>query len=452
VHTIAAIVTAVGEGGVALIRVSGDDAIGIVSRVFRTKNPITRAASHTVHYGHIVDERRVVEEVLVTIMRAPRSYTCEDVVEIGVHGGRIAARRVLSLLVRHGVCLAEPGEFTKRAFLNGRIDLAQAEAIADIIRAKSDRAHTIAMRQLQGAVSQIVRAVRARLLDTLAQIEVHIDYPEHEEVHVQYTRVAQCCTEATAHIDALLQTVHEGKVVREGVKTAIVGKPNVGKSSLLNALMRCERAIVTDVPGTTRDVLREYIVIEDVPLIVCDTAGLRQTDDIVEQAGIARTWETIADAQLIVVVLDASRGWEEGEREWIAQWSNKPMVVVLNKSDLPAVRTIDHVRTVHPHVVCTCTKHAMGIDALGKTICAVLDVHPIDEDDATVITHVRHEQLLVQARTALCEAHQALRERMPIDVVAFDVHAAWQTLGQLLGEEIGDSLLDHIFSQFCLGK
>lgn len=456
--TIAAISTPLGEGGIAIIRVSGDEAIQEVDRLFRAKIKLADAASHTIHYGHIVDPdtNERIEEVMVSVMRAPRSYTTEDVVEINTHGGVVSIRRVMELILKQNVRTAEPGEFTKRAFLNGRIDLSQAEAVMDLIRSKSDRAFDVAMKQAQGQLSTRIKDLRHTLIETLAHIEVNIDYPEHdvEELTNQYIQ-AQCGT-VISSIDRLLKTASEGKILREGIVTAIVGRPNVGKSSLLNALAQDNKAIVTDIPGTTRDVIEEMITINGIPLRLLDTAGIRETTDLVEKIGVERSRSALQEADLVLFVVNHHEPLHDDEREWLQQIHGRQVIVIVNKMDLPnhldlsELEALEQAGTIR--VVKMSAMLQEGVDALEQAISDLFFTGKIESQDATYVSNVRHIGLLHKAKQSLTEAVQATEMGIPIDIIQIDVRSAWEELGEIIGDAVGDSLIDQIFSQFCLGK
>ncbi len=454
--TIAAISTAVGEGGIAIIRVSGPKSITEVEKIFKSKTKLSEAPSHTVHYGHIIDplSRENVEEVLVTVMRAPRSFTTEDVVEISTHGGVIAVKRVMDLLLTHDIRLAEPGEFTKRAFLNGRIDLSQAEGVIDLIRSKSDRAFSVAMKQVQGTLSRKINDLRYTLVETLAHIEVNIDYPEHDVESLTSEFIKDKSRYVMEEIDKLLKTAEEGKILREGITTAIVGRPNVGKSSLLNALTHDNRAIVTDIPGTTRDVIEEFVTINNIPLKLLDTAGIRETMDVVEQIGVERSKHAVDEADLILLVLNANEPLHEDELELMEQLRGRQCIVILNKMDLPSQLDIDIVRRYYPDelIVPMSVKTEEGIDGLEKAISGLFFSGKIEGGDLTYVSNVRHIALLKKARKSLMDAYEAAEQYIPIDMIQIDVKLAWEQLGEIVGETAGDSLIDQIFSQFCLGK
>jgi len=454
--TIAAVSTPPGQGGIAVIRMSGPDAVAVADRLFRSRRKLAEVPSHTVHYGRIVDpdSGETVEEVLVTVMRAPRSYTREDVVEIGCHGGFVAVKKVLELLFRHGARPAEPGEFTKRAFLNGRIDLSQAEAVMDLIRAKSDRAFRIARRQAEGVFSREVRRIRDGLLSLLAHMAVHIDYPEHDEPEITSAHIVKRCDEAIDAIDQLLRAANRGKVYREGLTAAIVGRPNVGKSSLLNALARENKAIVTDIPGTTRDLVEEYVTLADIPFRLLDTAGLRETEDVVEKIGIEKTRQALEEADLVLLVLDASRPLEEEDRSLAESVSVRASIAVVNKTDLPPAWDVLELTRWFPEerIVSVSAREGIGLDLLEQTAARCVLGGEVEPSEPVYVGNARHVALLEQAKRSLEEARKAAQNLVPVDFVQIDVQTAWEKLGEILGEQIGEALIDRIFSEFCLGK
>lgn len=454
--TIAAISTAVGEAGIAVIRVSGPDSIAEVDNIFRSKTKLTEAESHTVHYGHIVDPEHGerVEEVLVTVMRAPRSFTTEDVVEISTHGGVISVKRVMDLLLQQDIRLAEPGEFTKRAFLNGRIDLSQAEAVIDLIRSKSDRAFSVALKQVEGQLSDQIQKLRHTLVETLAHIEVNIDYPEHDVESLTAEFIKEKSTEVMQGITKLLKTAEQGKILREGITTAIVGRPNVGKSSLLNALAHTNRAIVTDIPGTTRDVIEEFVTINNIPLKLLDTAGIRETMDVVERIGVERSKHAVTEADLILLVLNGSEPLHEDELELMEQIRGRQSIVIMNKMDLPQQLDKDVLLRYYPEdlIVPMSVKTQEGVDALEAAISQLFFSGSIETADLTYVSNVRHIALLKKAYKSLQDAYDAAEQLIPIDMIQIDVRLAWEQLGEIIGDTASESLLDQIFSQFCLGK
>jgi tRNA modification GTPase len=454
--TIAAISTPLGEGGIAVIRVSGDEAVPLVERVFRSKTKLSDAQTHTVHYGFIIEPASAekVEEVLVTLMKAPRSFTMEDVVEVSCHGGIVSVKKVLDLLLQQGIRLAEPGEFTKRAFLNGRIDLTQAEAVIDLIRAKSDRAFKVALKQVEGNLSKQIKHLRYVLVELMAHIEVNIDYPEHDVEEMTNAFIKSKCDTVMHEIDRLLVTAEQGKILREGIETAIVGKPNVGKSSLLNELAQENRAIVTDIPGTTRDVIEEFVNIGGIPLKLLDTAGIRETTDLVEQIGVERSKTALAEADLILLVLNSNEELQFDEIALMKQLADKQTIVILNKTDLSRKLNVEQVLIYFPQerIVELSLIENKGIDDLEKAIAAIFFEGKLESSDLTYVSNVRHISLLKQAKRSLQDALDANEQYVPIDMIQIDIRAAWEQLGEIIGDSVGESLIDQIFTQFCLGK
>lgn len=454
--SIAAISTPLGEGGIAVIRVSGPESIPAADQIFKGKKPLKECKTHTVNYGHIIDPAsgEKVDEVLVTIMRSPRSFTREDVVEISCHGGIVSVKRILELLLQQGIRLAEPGEFTKRAFLNGRIDLSQAEAVMDMIRSKTDQAFHVALKQAEGLLSKQIRKLRQLLVETMAHIEVNIDYPEHDVEELTAQLIKEKCAQAIDEINRLLKTARQGKVLREGIVTAIVGRPNVGKSSLLNLLAQENKAIVTDIPGTTRDVIEEYVSLNGIPLRLLDTAGIRETMDVVEQIGVERSKNALSEADLILLVLSYNQPMNDDEKALLEQVKSKPFIVIVNKTDLPQQLDLDELyKKVPKHrVIQMSIKNETGLDQLEKAISDMFFGGGIDSGDQTYVSNVRHIHLLTQAKEALEEAKEGAEQLLPIDMIQIDVHRAWELLGEIIGETASESLLDEIFSKFCLGK
>lgn len=454
--TIAAISTPLGEGGIAVIRVSGEQAIALSGLIFRPTGKLDAAPTHSVQYGHIADplSGETIEEVLVTVMRAPRSFTMEDVVEIGCHGGLVSVRRVLDLLLQTGVRLAEPGEFTKRAYLNGRIDLTQAEAVIDLIRAKSDKAHQLAIKQVEGTLSRKIRELRQQLVELMAHIEVNIDYPEHDITEMTTAFIQEKCEGALVLVRKLLKSAAEGKLIREGITTAIIGRPNVGKSSLLNALAQENRAIVTEIPGTTRDVIEEYVTMGGIPLKLLDTAGIRETVDVVERIGVERSRLALREAELILLMLSLSDELSEDDRVLLRELKERNTVVVLNKTDLPQKLDLTEVDALFPpdRIVRMSVLEGEGLEQLEKAIKELFFAGEVDSGDLTYVSNVRHIRLMQEAEGALLEALSAASDYIPIDLIQIDVRRAWEFLGEIVGETASESLVDQIFTQFCLGK
>lgn len=455
--TIAAISTPVGEGGISIIRISGSDALQVANQLVKGRD-LTKVASHTINYGHIIDPetQEEVDEVMVSVMLAPKTYTKEDVVEINCHGGLLATNRTLQLVLSHGARLAEPGEFTKRAFLNGRLDLSQAEAVMDLIRAKTDQSMQVALNQLDGDLSRLIKKLRQDILDVLAQVEVNIDYPEYDAVEeITSQMLKEKATEVRQHLIALLQSAKQGKVLRDGLATAIIGRPNVGKSSLLNTLLHEDKAIVTSVAGTTRDVIEEYVNVNGVPLRLIDTAGIRKTDDQVEKIGVERSRQALDAADLVLLLIDASRELTGEDQQLLAATEKKPRIVILNKTDLPAKVDASQLKAMlgdTPLIKTSITDHT-GVDQLGETIAHLFFNQGIESHQGDVmVTNARHIGLLHQAKEALDDVLRGLADGMPVDLVQIDMTRCWDLLGEITGDSYQDELLDQLFSQFCLGK
>lgn len=456
--TIAAISTPVGEGGISIIRISGEEAVTVAKKLYHGSKGLAKVATNTINYGHIVDpdSGAEVDEVMVSIMRAPHTYTREDVVEINCHGGLLATNRILQLTLSHGARLAEPGEFTKRAFLNGRLDLSQSEAVMDLIRAKTDKSMKVALNQLDGDLSRLIKALRKDILDVLAQVEVNIDYPEYDAVEEMTTKMLkEKAQEVQQRIQALLKTAKQGKVLRDGLATAIIGRPNVGKSSLLNTLLHEDKAIVTNVAGTTRDVIEEYVNVEGVPLKLIDTAGIRHTEDTVEKIGVERSRQAIDTADLVLLLIDSSNALTDEDRELIKLTAGKPRIVILNKTDLPNRIDLNelHQLTAGDRVIKTSIVEYEGMEELGRTISHMFFDEGIESSQSTVmVTNARHIGLLHQANDALNDVLSGIAAGMPVDLVQIDMTRCWELLGEITGDSYQDELLDQLFSQFCLGK
>ncbi len=455
--TIVAIATAVSDSGIGIIRISGNDAITIADRVYRAKKrqkKLAEVKSHTIHYGFIYDEEEMIDEVMVAVMRNPNTYTKEDTVEIDCHGGILVMNQILNVLLKNGCRLAEPGEFTKRAFLNGRIDLSRAEAVMDIIHSKNEFALRSSMRQLAGAVSDRVRSLRKDILFEIAFIESALDDPEHISLEGYQASLEEKVLKIQVELKKLIDSAENGKMLKDGINTVIVGKPNAGKSSLLNLLVGEERAIVTSVAGTTRDVLEESIKLHGIGLNIIDTAGIRNTSDEVEKIGVDRARKYAATADLILYVVDASRELDENDDEIQSMISDKKVIVLLNKTDLEQVVSEDEILQKLPQVsvIRTSTKENIGIDLFEETLKKMFFGGKITVNDELYITNKRHKEALLEAYESMGMVLESLAQNMPEDFYSIDLMSAYASLGRILGEEVGEDLVNEIFSKFCMGK
>lgn len=454
--TIAAVATAMTASGIGIIRISGPESRSITGKIYRSKGgkkKIEEVSSHTINYGFIWDGEELIDEVLVMVMDGPRSYTGEDTVEIDCHGGVLAMRRVLETVIKYGARPAEPGEFTKRAFLNGRIDLSQAEAVIDVINAQNEYALKSSVSQLRGNVQRIIREIREQIIYQIAYIESALDDPEHINID-GYGEELKAETEVIkGKLDRLLDTVREGKLMKEGIKTVIVGKPNAGKSSLLNTLVGEERAIVTDIAGTTRDILEETIVLHGISLRMIDTAGIRSTEDIVEKIGVGKAIENAKDADLILYVVDASIPLDENDREIIELLRDKKAVVILNKTDLEQVVKEEDLNVLVKHpIVSISAKEEEGIDCLEQQIKELFFTGNLTFNDEIYITNMRHKAALEEAKKSILLVEKSIDMGMPEDFYSIDLMNAYETLGSIIGEAVGEDLVNEIFSKFCTGK
>jgi tRNA modification GTPase len=458
--TIAAISTPLGEGGIGIVRISGKDAITIADRIFSSPKdrPLHSTNSYRIVYGHISDHstETKIDEVLVTVMRAPHSYTREDVVEINCHGGMVALSNTLDLVLQKGARLAEPGEFTKRAFLNGRIDLTQAEAVLDLIRSKTDESMRIAMEQLQGGLSEKVTEIRDRVTDICAHIEAYIDFPEDEIEPASKNDLLTSMGEILKELQSLLITYDEGKFFREGLLTAIVGRPNVGKSSLLNALLRKDRAIVTDIPGTTRDVIEEYLNIDGLPLRIMDTAGIRDGENIVEKEGVRRSLKSIKHADLVIAIFDWSESLKDEDFEVIEKIKDKNVIVTLNKNDLPNAFQQEALQECIPYyknkILSISATKGDGLNTLKKQIVTSCLKNWKEAKEGVVVANIRHKIGIEKAREATEKAVYALTEEQPLEILALELRDALASLGEIVGVVTTEDILNKIFSEFCIGK
>lgn len=455
--TISAVITALGEGAVGIVRISGADALATAEKIFKSRSgkKLSEYQHHTLVYGHVTDaDGTMVDEVLCVYMQAPHSYTAEDVVEIQSHGGIQSLKKILALTYQNGARPAEAGEFTKRAFLNGRIDLTQAEAVMDIIRSRSEASLKLAVRQQNGQLAQELRKLRSKMLDVVINLEAVIDYPEEDIEDVTFDTVAGSIANTAAGIKNLLAHAHTGKILREGLRTAIVGRPNVGKSSLLNALLKEERAIVSEYAGTTRDVIEEQLLLDGVPLVLADTAGIRKTEDYVEQIGVEKSRRLLQDAELVICVVDGSEGLTAEDEEILQAASEKPCVIIVNKSDLEIDTTLQQLqeRFGIDKVMPLSARTNEGIDRFAAWLKNYVYGSEGTLSDGVYVQNARHEELLRQALQSLQDAQRAAQERLPYDCIVIDVRNAIDLLGEITGDTVQDEIINEIFARFCIGK
>lgn len=453
--TIAAIATPLGESGIGVIRISGSKAYDVGDAIFRSKSPVPLAKrrDRSIQYGIIVDDSgQAIDEVILLIMKGPHSYTAEDVLEIQCHGGRQSLSDILGLVLRHGARLANPGEFTQRAFVNGRIDLAQAEAVMDVIQAKSAQGLTNAVSQLEGRLSKVIGSMRLHLTDFITRLEVMIDYPEEDLEDIEVPNIASAICEMKEHLERMLAESKGGRMMRDGVMAAIAGTPNAGKSSLLNRLLETDRAIVTDVPGTTRDVIEEWITINGVPICLVDTAGIRETEDAVEQIGVCRAKEYMEKADIILVVVDQSRPLQEEDRQILSSAQGKPALIVLNKEDLQAAFDVKSLEQYGLPMVSISASTGAGMDVLKETMLSLALQQGLTASQSALLANTRHIELVRQSQEALQRALETIENGMPLDCAIVDIREAWELLGSITGDTVHDDIVEEIFSRFCLGK
>ncbi|NLC44040.1 MAG: tRNA uridine-5-carboxymethylaminomethyl(34) synthesis GTPase MnmE [Clostridiales bacterium] len=454
--TIVALATPPGEGGIAVIRLSGPESLQIAKNIFVNGKGEKQEQfkNRYLQYGYILDKaQNMVDEVLIVFMQAPKTYTREDIVEIHCHGGMIPVQKIIDISLEEGARLAQPGEFTKRAFLNGRVDLSQAEAVMDLISSKSNDAARASLNQMEGSLSRKIKALRDNLLDLMARIEVTVDYPEEDIEEMLRGPIEERLEKASNACLQLLETAHQGRLVREGLKVVIIGKPNVGKSSLLNALVRENRAIVTDIPGTTRDVIEDYISIKGVLVRILDTAGIRETMDQVEKIGVEKSRELTRDADLILLLLDASNSLEKEDKE-ILQWlGDKRVLILLNKADKPSVIEEEEIRGLTDNsIIWTSMIEGSGLEEVENYIYNMVYSGSDGPRNPAMITNTRHKEALIRGHKHLEEASNAMDAYMPLDIITIDIRDAWEALGEITGESLTENLIDKIFMEFCLGK
>ena len=459
--TIAAIATAMTNSGIGIVRISGEEAFSVIDKIYRSKNgkkKLSQEESHTVHYGYICDGEKIIDEVMVVIMRAPRSYTTEDTIEIDCHGGTLVMKRILETVIKYGARPAEPGEFTKRAFLNGRIDLSQAESVIDVINAKNDFALESSISQLQGKVKEKIKEIRGKVIHEIAFIESALDDPEHFSIDGYGEKLSKIIEGISKEIEILLASSENGELLKEGINTVIIGKPNAGKSSLMNVLLGRERAIVTDIAGTTRDALEEQINLNGITLNIVDTAGIRDTEDVVEKIGVDKAKEYLKSANLIIYVVDSSTELDQNDEEIISMLSDKKAIILLNKSDLSQVTSQEVVEKVleennmEKPVILISAKEQTGIDKLENTIKEMFFQGELSFNDEIYITNVRQKAALQSSMKSFQLVQQSIENEMPEDFYSIDLMSAYEELGSIIGEAVGEDLVNEIFSKFCMGK
>ena len=481
-ETIAAIATAPGEGGIGIVRISGEDASTILGKIFcgasgakgcGQSNSSVEAQSQgqpqdaqsqggrmlrprLMHYGYIRDNfsGELIDEVMAVYFKAPFSYTAEDVVEIQCHGSMVSLRKILSLVLKNGARMAEPGEFTKRAFLNGRLDLSQAEAVIDLIRAKSDKTFDVALSQLEGNFSKEIREIRAELMDSLVDITVNIDYPDEDIEQLTFEKLIAALGSVRGKIEDLLRTSDTGRIISEGLKVSIIGKPNVGKSSLMNALLNETRAIVTEVPGTTRDTIEEMITIRGIPIRLTDTAGIHETDDVVEKIGIEKSKEAFNNADLVILMIDTSRPLDDEDISIIEHIGDRKVFAIMNKSDLPSEFASAEIARLLPDapIIAASVTGGQGIEEIENIIEELVYGGKVKQNESTMITNVRHKRLLEEASQSIADAIEGAEERQPLELIEIDANAAYESLGMIIGEAVEEDIINEVFARFCLGK
>ncbi len=448
--TIAAISTPIGHGGIGIVRVSGDDALKIIEKVFVPKNK-GKFKPYTLKFGNIIDEQgNVLDQVLISYFKAPKTYTGEDICEVNCHGGLIVTKQILDLFLRNGASMAEPGEFTKRAFLNGKIDLTQAEAVIDLINSKSAKENSASVKQIEGFLGEKIKEIKRDIVDLLVDIEANIDYPEYDVEEVRRERIETVLQGSISKIEKLEATFESGKVLREGVNTAIIGKPNVGKSSLLNALLKENRAIVTEIAGTTRDTIEEYVTIKGIPLKLIDTAGIRDTSDIVENIGIEKSKKAIDEAELVLLILDATSDLTAEDRALLDLIKDKKHIVLINKID--AGSKVSEADLSDDNIIRISIKNGDGLDLLESKIENMFELCALDSENDVVLTNSRHQALILKAKEGIINALNSAKNGLPLDMLSIDISEAIQKLGEITGETVSEEVISGIFAKFCLGK
>jgi len=454
--TIASISTAPGIGGIGIIRMSGENSFEVLEKIFepRTRQNIEEIKGYTIKYGNIVENGEVIDEVLVSYFKAPKSYTTENMCEINSHGGNVIVRKILELCLKNGAELAEPGEFTKRAFLNGRIDLAQAESVIDVINAKSDKEAKSGIKQLEGFLSKEIKGIKQEILDVLVNIEVTIDYPEYDTPEVQENEMRVMLESVKNKLEKLEKSFDNGKILKEGIKTAIIGKPNAGKSSLLNAILKEDRAIVTDIAGTTRDTIEEFVTVNGIPLKLVDTAGIREASDEVEKIGVEKSIKQAEEADLIIAIFDSSKELTDEDLEILKLIESRQAIILLNKSDLNSVITEndDRLRNITNNIFKISALNKTGIEELYEKISEMFNLNEINFDNDILITNIRHKTIISKALENVKKANEALNSNMPIDIITIYIKDILEDLGEITGEVVTEDVINEIFAKFCLGK
>ena len=454
--TIASISTAPGIGGIGIIRMSGEKTFEILEKIFKpkTEQKIEDIKGYTIKYGHIIENKEIIDEVLVSYFKAPRSYTTENMCEINSHGGNIIVKKILEMCLKNGAELAEPGEFTKRAFLNGRIDLAQAESVIDVINAKSEKEAKSGIKQLEGYLSSEIKGIKQEILDVLVNIEVTIDYPEYDTPEVQEQEIKQMLERVGNKLEKLEKSFDNGKIIKDGIKTAIIGKPNAGKSSLLNAILKEDRAIVTDIAGTTRDTIEEFVTINGIPLNLVDTAGIREASDEVEKIGVEKSIKQAKDADLIIAIFDSSKDLTDEDLEILELIKNKKSIILLNKSDLNAKINENDSRftKITDNIIKISALNKTGIDLLYEKISNMFNLNEINLDNDILITNIRHKNIISKSLENVKKSKEALEMNLPIDIITIYIKNVLEDLGEITGEVVTEDIINEIFSKFCLGK
>lgn len=454
--TIAAIATAPGEGGIGVVRISGEKSKEILEKIFLKKNSEKDLVPRMMHYGFVRNNfsGELIDEVMAVYFKAPYSYTAEDVVEIQCHGSMVSLRKILSLVLKNGARIAESGEFTKRAFLNGRLDLSQAEAVIDLIRAKSDKSFDVVLNQLEGNFSKEIRKIRAELMNSLVNITVNIDYPDEDIEQLTFENLVSDLTSVRVKVEKMLQTSNTGRIMSEGLKISIIGKPNVGKSSLMNALLKETRAIVTSVPGTTRDTIEEMLTIRGIPVKLTDTAGIRHTEDIIEKIGIEKSKEAFNNADLIIFMADRSRVLDEEDFSILSHIGEKKAIVILNKTDLPKAFDETEIEKLlpKPYIIEASVANGEGIEELENVVENLVYGGEVKQSDSMMVTNVRHKNLLEEADSSLADAIEMAKSCQPLELLEIDASRAYECLGAIIGEAVEEDIINEVFARFCLGK